>query len=313
MNYYRRYVGSYMKKTMRLSMTDHGAYGLLLDYYYSEEKPIPLDMEEVFVICRAIRPDDRKAVQKVLAGHFERRADGFHNERADEEIAAAVQARKNGSGGGRPPKTGNETGSRTGPKTGIETGGITEGETGNETGKETGKQTASITGEGGGSGQPLTYNLQPTTTTTDNLQPSTVSQSQNPSPAATPPVARKARRGNGEANPKTAEAWEWYASAYYRRYGVQPVRNATVNGQLAQFVKRLGAKEAPPVAQFYLSHNRGLYVNAKHPVSLMLRDCEGLRTEWATGHAVTESEARQTDQTATTGAVFDKLISEADR
>jgi hypothetical protein len=150
----------------------------------------------------------------------------------------------------------------------------------------------------------------PSSLTADSRNPESL-QSQNHSPG----VARKPRsprRSNGVDAPlKIAETWKFYAGAYYRRYGTDPVQNATVNGQLAQLVKRLGAKEAPAVAQFFVSHNRGLYVSAKHPVNLLLRDAEGLRTEWATGHQVTDTEARNADRTAHTGAVMGKLISEA--
>ncbi len=60
------------------------------------------------------------------------------------------------------------------------------------------------------------------------------------------------------------------------------MRNAKVNGQMAQLLQRLGADEAPAVAQFFLSHKNLLYVRAMHPVDLLLRDAEKLRTEWAT-------------------------------
>jgi hypothetical protein len=109
----------------------------------------------------------------------------------------------------------------------------------------------------------------------------------------------------------TTAVWESYASTYKTRYHVDPVRNAKVNGQLKQLLQRLPAEEAPAVAAFYVGHNRGLYVSAKHPVDLLLRDCEGLRTEWASGNTVTETAARQADRTATNQGVFGKLIEEA--
>jgi hypothetical protein len=136
-------------------------------------------------------------------------------------------------------------------------------------------------------------------------------EKQHLAPGATPPAARKARRANGEDTLRTSATWHAYSEAYLARYGTEPVRNATVNAQIAGFVKRIGAQEAPGVAAFYVSHGRGLYVSAKHSVNLMLRDCEGLRTEWATGRQVTDTQARQADSTAATSAVFDKLISEA--
>jgi hypothetical protein len=89
--------------------------------------------------------------------------------------------------------------------------------------------------------------------------------------------------------------WTAYEGAYRKRYKVPPVRNAKVNGQLAQLGKRLGV-EAPAVAEFYLYHNGSFYVRAKHTVDLLLRDCEGIRTEWATGKIVTQGEAQQMDR-----------------
>jgi uncharacterized protein YdaU (DUF1376 family) len=150
-NYYRRYVGDYQKKTPRLTMLEHGAYNLLLDHYYAEELPIPLDMSEVYTMVRAMTPSDRKAVDKVLAKYFTKKEDGYHNSRANAEIALAVKARDNGAKGGRP---------RTEAVTGNETEDETEPETKHLTGKGT--------GEGGKTGHPLALSLKPLTT---NHQP----------------------------------------------------------------------------------------------------------------------------------------------
>lgn len=157
MNYYRRYLGDYVKKTTRLSMVEHGAYSMLLDAYYIEERPIPLDLETVYEICKATKPAFRAAVDKVLDRYFEKRADGFHNKRADEEIAAAIQARDNGGRGGRPRKTitGTQTESVTGSVTGHETGLITERGGKTET----------------GTGHPPTTNHQPNRTTLSGSPP----------------------------------------------------------------------------------------------------------------------------------------------
>lgn len=92
-----------------------------------------------------------------------------------------------------------------------------------------------------------------------------------------------------------SSTWDAYQSAYQTRYQVPPVRNQQVNSQLKQLVSRVGADEAPQLAAFYLTHNKPLYVSARHPTNLLLRDCEGLRTEWATGIKATSSEARQAE------------------
>ena len=39
-NYYKRHLGDYAMKDTRHPSLEHGAYCLLLDYYYSTEKPI---------------------------------------------------------------------------------------------------------------------------------------------------------------------------------------------------------------------------------------------------------------------------------
>ena len=86
----------------------------------------------------------------------------------------------------------------------------------------------------------------------------------------------------------SGETWTAYSDAYTKRYGVAPIRNATVSGQLANFVKRIGQAEAPSVAEFYVLHPGPFYVRAMHSIAAMVRDAEKLRTEWATGQMQTE-------------------------
>lgn len=109
-----------------------------------------------------------------------------------------------------------------------------------------------------------------------------------------------------------SETWEAYCQAYAQRYGTEPKRNATVNAQVAQVVKRLGAEEAPHVAAWYVLHNNAYYVSRGHSVAALLSDCEKLRTEWATGNRITATKARQLDKTQANGDVWQKLIAEAE-
>lgn len=144
---------------------------------------------------------------------------------------------------------------------------------------------------------PDSLNLIPDSLTTDSSVPKTASPSS---------VAKRP-----EAN--STETWSVYSTAYLGRYGTEPVRNATVNGQLSNFVKRLGALEAPAVAAWYVSHNGRYYVQNCHPVSAMLKDAEKLRTEWATRRQVTAAEAMQADKTQTNLNSFAPMIEEARR
>lgn len=126
---------------------------------------------------------------------------------------------------------------------------------------------------------------------------------------AVPPKPKAAKPAKEPA--PTSDAWDSYATAYRERYGELPVRNAKVNGQLAQLIARLGADEAPGVARFYVGHQNAMYVRAMHPVDLLLRDAEGLRTSWATGRQVTSAQAVQADRTQTNANAFGPLLAAA--
>jgi len=109
------------------------------------------------------------------------------------------------------------------------------------------------------------------------------------------PIKQPALQRNAASKAKGTATWEAYALAYAARYGAPPVRNATGNTMVARFVDHLGAEEAPSVANFYLSHNDVYYVKMMHPLSVMLRDHQKLRTEWATGRKMTGLEARSAE------------------
>jgi hypothetical protein len=145
-------------------------------------------------------------------------------------------------------------------------------------------------------------------------------QYRNPEPEPEPirsrsrasPKPKPSSGGVADATPPvTAEVWRSYSEAYAAKYGASPVRNARVNGQLAQLVGRIGADAAPGVARFYLGHKNALYVSAMHPTNLLLRDCEKLHTEWSTGQQMTRTQAAQADRTQTNANAFGPLIAEA--
>ena len=110
MNYYERYCGDYQRDTAHLSLAEHGAYTMLLDAYFSVEKPLPKDLSSLYRVCRAMTRFEQQAVKVVAEQFFPvSEVDGLrHNHRADREIAKArpkiEAARINGRKGGRPPK-----------------------------------------------------------------------------------------------------------------------------------------------------------------------------------------------------------------
>lgn len=112
------------------------------------------------------------------------------------------------------------------------------------------------------------------------------------------------------AKPSGAETWQAYATAYRQRYGVDPVRNAKVNGMIARLIASIGQADAPPVAAFYVSLNSSWYVAKGHAIQFLLADAEKIRTEWATGRQITTTEAQQADKRQSNKGVFQKLIQE---
>ncbi|OBS07912.1 hypothetical protein [Acidihalobacter prosperus] len=88
--------------------------------------------------------------------------------------------------------------------------------------------------------------------------------------------------------------WEAYAAAYAQRYGAEPVRNAKTNGQCAHLVSRIGADEAPQVARWYVGQG-GFYAQRCHPMDLLVKDAETLRTRWATNRPVDPAGRRRSD------------------
>lgn len=84
-----------------------------------------------------------------------------------------------------------------------------------------------------------------------------------------------------ERAPTPTEAvWGSYSIAFKARWGVEPTRNATVNGQLANLVKRLGAQDAAEVAAFYPTMNEPRFVREKHPVGLLVQRAESVHAQW---------------------------------
>lgn len=91
MNYYEHHLGDYMRDAGYLSMVEEGAYRRLLDAYYVSEKPLPTDVLQCIKISRAVKKSEQDAVKYVLGKFFEKRQDGYHQTRADKEIARFLE------------------------------------------------------------------------------------------------------------------------------------------------------------------------------------------------------------------------------
>lgn len=89
MNFYKRHLGDIAKSCGDLSQGQMGAYDLLLDWHYANEKPIPLAPEKVYRIGRASTKAERDNVDSVLVELFTRTVDGYTHKRAAEEMEKA--------------------------------------------------------------------------------------------------------------------------------------------------------------------------------------------------------------------------------
>ena len=99
------------------------------------------------------------------------------------------------------------------------------------------------------------------------------------------------------ANPDNVKTWNAYANAYRRRYGILPESNRKTRGQVAQFVKLVGADKAVALAAYFPTHNGRWFLQCRHEFGLLLKSYQQIATDWATGQQMTETRARQAENT----------------
>jgi hypothetical protein len=153
--------------------------------------------------------------------------------------------------------------------------------------------------------------------TTDRLAPLEVNRSEELPPAAPSqsPAAQTTSRRVKPA-PDTAlqaacrQTWQAYSDAYEFRHGAPPVRNAMANSAIKRFVQSVPRSEAAEIARYFVENSSSFYVQKMHPPTILAQDAAKLRTEWATGHQITATQAMQTDKTASRKSVFTQLIKE---
>lgn len=127
-------------------------------------------------------------------------------------------------------------------------------------------------------------------------------------PEQSPAKAKTAKPLDPDEQQGCKDAWAAYSQAYQNRYAVAPVRNAAVNAKVKQLVKRLGRDEAPGVCRFYVeSVNDAFVVKKMHDMGLLLQGCEGYRTQWITGKAVTGESAKRVEKSQDQGDQMDEI------
>jgi len=108
MHYYQFNVADYRKDTSHLTPIEHYIYRFLIDWYYLDETPIPVETQQVLRRL-SLGSDSIQNLQNVLNDFFVKGENGYSQKRIDEEIDAyhnrADTSRENGKLGGRPKKT----------------------------------------------------------------------------------------------------------------------------------------------------------------------------------------------------------------
>lgn len=99
------------------------------------------------------------------------------------------------------------------------------------------------------------------------------------------------------ANPDNVKTWNAYAAAYRRRYGILPESNRKTRGQVAQFVKLVGAEKAVLLAAYFPTHNGRWFVQCRHEFGQLLKSYQQVATDQALGQQMTETRARQAEST----------------
>jgi len=126
-------------------------------------------------------------------------------------------------------------------------------------------------------------------------------------PYITPPVSPTEPLQQGKKPSRvsvTGPTWEAYAAEYSARYGAPPERNASVNGKLAQFINRVGAENAPAIAEFFVTLNERWYIQRMHQVGDLLSNAEKIATQWRTGRVSTQQAAQEQERQQTQRANF---------
>lgn len=288
--WYPWFPADWRAKTAGLSLLERGAYRELLDECYARSGRIPADPAALYRIAGAHSSAERAAVRTIVQDErfFAHHGEYLENNRAAQEIAYRNTKARAGKAGAR---------SRWGY-------GTTDGK---GDGTQYGETFARPNGTS--HSKSLDESMAPQPQATNTLFPG------DPVSPETPPGRLPQGGGKGRAKPKkptvppdSAPTWISYANAYLARYGTDPIRDAKANACITAFIRRVGLKEAPAIAAWYLSHPAQPYSISHHSLTLLVRDAYALRTQWKTGHQLTQNQARLLDRAASTSNAFAALI-----
>jgi uncharacterized protein YdaU (DUF1376 family) len=93
MHSYTRHLGDYAKDTRHLTLLEHGAYNVLMDFCYASERALPNDEAMLYRICAAFTKPEQLAVMSVLEQFFQEHPDGWIQKRIEQELMKAHEKR----------------------------------------------------------------------------------------------------------------------------------------------------------------------------------------------------------------------------
>jgi uncharacterized protein YdaU (DUF1376 family) len=86
LHYYQHNIADYRKDTTHLTLLEHGCYRQLLDQFYLDEKPLPLEDDKLFRLFNARTEDEKIAIKNVINDFWTKTEDGYVQGRSKTEI-----------------------------------------------------------------------------------------------------------------------------------------------------------------------------------------------------------------------------------
>lgn len=93
--------------------------------------------------------------------------------------------------------------------------------------------------------------------------------------------------------------WKAYSEAYFQKYGVNPERNAMINGMIRNICARISIDDLAELGSAYLKQNDAWYLREMHHVRCLVKDCEILLTRMKSKVVMTSGKAQEMERAAT--------------
>jgi uncharacterized protein YdaU (DUF1376 family) len=87
--WYAHNIQDYDESTSDLTLQQHGVYRRMMDHYYKTRLPLPVPLPSLHRIVGAHTKGERADVSYILSRYFTLGPDGWHNARANKELAKA--------------------------------------------------------------------------------------------------------------------------------------------------------------------------------------------------------------------------------